>query len=86
MAMFLVRLKANRGGATVRDGMDAAIVAAEDAEAARAAAAAGQPGGESAWADADAFPFDEANLNENGGVVRFQSTTGTPTEWAEFEE
>lgn len=85
MAMFLVRRKAGQGGVTTLNDGDAALVVAADAAAARTAAAAGEVGGAAAWADADAFPFDEANLTENGGVVRFQTTSATPSTWEEAE-
>lgn len=81
MALFFVRRKAGVGGATNLNNGDAALVVAADAAAARAAAGSGQVGGAAAWADAEAFPFTEPNLVLNGNVLRFQTTSATPTTW-----
>lgn len=81
MPLYFVRRLIGRGGQLeVNDG-DAAIVAAADPIAARAAAGEGRIGGSAAWADAFCIELDEPGLMGNGGILRFQSTSELPSSW-----
>jgi len=80
MTMYIVRRKVGQGGVTVMNQGDACLVSATDEAEARTLAGTDQPGGVTAWADAEVLEFDETILDENGGIVRFQTTSSTPSE------
>lgn len=83
MALYMVQRAAGRGGITLKNDSDIALVVAADAAAARTAAAAGQPGGAGAWAGAEAWLVTEDNVTANGGVIRLQTTSETPNPFLE---
>lgn len=81
MAVSLVRLKPERGGAQVINGINAVVVSAADDATARATAKA-VAGGSQVWDDADVWNLDESVLIGNGGSIPLSLSPQTPAAYS----